>query len=347
MVRMVVGLAALCMMAGCQPRPGDAIGGDDQIIVFADSSAWTACLPSLQRAFERTFPTPQPEKEFYIQLVPLQVFEIYKKYKNIVFLGTLESTGPVSQTVQGMLASDVREGVQSGRYFLFTRDDEWAHHQKVMILAAADQSSLSSTIWENADPLFSVFDEHKTRLGYDVLFGRDNPLEDRKLRADLHLKYGWTMRLHPDYKLVFENSDLGYVRFHARSRHAALQRWISVFWQHTTTPDTLMNSEAMVRLRNRIGEWFVDPTVTVPEYDQFGESAIAGYTAHVYRGVWKTTTSENAFGGAFRAYAFFDSSQSRAYFIDQAVFYPEEKKKLQFLRELDIITNSFSIQFPR
>lgn len=346
MFRWACALALIGCLAGCESRKAGAIGGNEQIIVFADSSQWYICLPAMLSTFERTFRVPQPEQEFYIQLVPLSVFESYKHYKNIVFLGSLESQEPVALTVQGMLGSDVRPGVESGKYFLFVRDDEWSRGQKIMILTATSPPVLASTIEEHRDELFGIFEDHKTELMRQALFGQDNPLEDKALIVSLYEKYGWTMRLYPDFKLVDESSDGGYVRFHAFSRHSSMQKWISVWWTTTTQPDTLMPPPVLSRLRNHIGSLFVDPTTTVPAYDHFEGTVFAGYPSTSYRGVWRTTTLDNAFGGAFRAYAFFDSTSHRFFMVDQSVFFPEDKKKLQFLRELDIITHTFTTHRP-
>ncbi len=346
MIRWLLFVFVSALLAtGCSRGKSDAIGGDDQIIVFADTSNWIQCREELRAVFERTFRTPQTESEFFLQPVPLSVFETYRRYKNIVFVGTMDSDGPVSETVRGMLGPDVQTGVSEGQYFVFNRRNEWANGQMIMILAAPSAERLNEAVRLNADELFAVFDEQKSELMKEFLYGTSAPLEDKALEEELLRKYGWTMRIYPDYKLVDEGSERGYVRFHARSLNVALQRWISVYWASldTAAGDSLPNPAWMRGTRNRIGSWFVDPVETLPEFDRFQRKMFGVHEAWCYTGLWRTVSSDNPFGGVFRAYGFREPLSRRLFFIDQAVFYPEEKKKLKFLRELDIITKTFTV----
>ena len=340
----------LWMVSGCgELKKSAAIGGDDQIIVIADSANWSQGKETLQLVFERVFITPQPETDFYLQHQRANTFDIYKKYKYIIMIGTLDSQEPVSQTVAGMLNDEAAQAVRSGEYFIFTRKDEWSIGQVVMVLTGNTMQELNRQIQSNADQLFEIFDTHKTFLMSDFLYGTAAPLEDKALQKDLYAKYQWTMRIHPDYKLVEEKPDSHYVRFHATSMYKSLQRWISVYWvplTGTDNPDSFMTRSWMIKTRNKLGSWFIDPVKTSPSFDKFYNTDFGDYKALVYTGIWKTLAIQNAFGGAFRSYAFYDEATKRIYFIDQALFFPEEIKKIKFLRELDVISRTFTTKPP-
>lgn len=343
-------MVLIAAVAGCGDlKKSAAIGGDDQVIVIADSLQWSRAKETLQIVFERTFITPQTETDFYLQYAPERVFETYKKYKYIIMIGTLDSDEPVSRTVRSMLNDEAAAAVQSGDYFVFTRDDEWSIGQKLMVLTSNNIENLNRRIQDNSDQLFEIFDRHKTHLMTDFLYGTSAPLEDKELQKELYRKYGWTMRVHPDYKLAEEKPDSHYVRFHATSMYKSLQRWISVYWlplESGTVPDSFLTRSWMIRTRNKIGSWFVDPVMTTPSFDKFYKTDINGIPALIYSGIWKTVQIQNAFGGPFRSYAFYDKAGERIFFIDQALFFPEEIKKLKFLRELDVITRTFSTKPP-
>jgi hypothetical protein len=346
----LVVILAFCAAAGCgQLKKSVAIGGDDQIIVIADSANWSRSKETLQIVFERTFITPQKETDFYLQYASGSVFETYKKYKYIVMIGTLDSDEPVSQTVRGMLTEEARRAVQSGEYFVFTRQDEWSIGQTLMVLTSDNIQNLTRQIQDNGDQLYEIFDRHKTRLMADFLYGTSAPLEDKTLQEELYRKYGWTMRIHPDYKMVEEKPDSHYVRFHATSMYKSLQRWISVYWElldSGAAPDSFLTRNWMIQTRNKIGSLFLDPVKTTPAFDKFHRAKMDSVPVLVYSGIWKTTNVENAFGGPFRSYALYDAASGRIYFLDQALFFPEETKKLKFLRELDVITRTFSTKPP-
>ena len=341
---------AAILIVGCgKIRKSASIGGDDQIIVFADSANWSQSKESLQIVFEKTFITPQNETDFYLQHAPIEVFDIYKKYKYIIMIGTLDSKEPVSQTVQSMLSEDAAKSVASGEYFIFTRKDEWSVGQVIIVLTSNTIQDINRFVQANGDQLFEIFDTHKTDLMADFLYGTSAPLEDKSLQSDLYKKYQWSMRIHPDYKIVEEKPDSNYVRFHASSFYKSLQRWLSVYWvplDAQAVPDSFLTKKWMIETRNKIGSWFVDPVKTSPSFDSFYKTEISGLAALAYTGIWKTTDMKNAFGGPFRSYAFYDSLSRRIYFIDQALFFPEEIKKLKFLRELDVITRTFTTKKP-
>lgn len=338
------------IVSGCgELKKSAAIGGDDQIIVIADSANWSQGKETLQLVFERVFITPQPETDFYLQHQRANTFDIYKKYKYIIMIGTLDSQEPVSQTVAGMLNDEAAQAVRSGEYFVFTRKDEWSIGQIVMVLTSNNMQDLNRHIQNNTDQLFDIFDTHKTALMSDFLYGTSAPLEDKALQKELYKKYQWTMRIHPDYKLVEEKPDSNYVRFHATSMYKSLQRWISVYWvplTGTEVPDSFLTRSWMIQTRNKLGSWFLDPVKITPSFDKFHQTEFAGRPAMAYTGIWKTVDIQNAFGGPFRSYAFYDEATKRIYLIDQALFFPEEITKIKFLRELDVITRTFTTKPP-
>ncbi len=342
-------LCALTVLSGsaCEKTKRVAIGGDDQIIVMADSLHWPALLFPLQTIFEKEYRVPTPEKEFYIQFVNLVNFDHYRNYKYVILAGTLTHKGPVSRFIGELLSDDAKEVVRSKEHFWFNKTDEWAYGQLMMILTSDSIVDLVDFINRNDDDIYERALEHKNRLVSDFIYTTGKYLEKKGLQKQLFEKYGWTMRIHPDYRLTDEQPEKGYVRFYAPSMNKSLQRWISVHWlppAKDKSPDSVITEPWMTATRNKLGSWFVDTVVTVPMYDRYGRTEFAGYPALEYNGVWRTPSPVRPFGGAFRSFAFADSVTQRIYFIDLAVFFPEEQKKLKNLREQEIIARTFSVR---
>ncbi|MBX7152596.1 DUF4837 family protein [bacterium] len=337
------------LIAGCERRKSSAIGGNDQIIIIADSSNWELGKEILKKVFERTYFTPQPETDFYIQKVPISLFETYKKYKNVIMIGTLDSDQPVSNAVKAMLSEDATRAVETGQYFVFTRNDEWTLNQRLMILTAPAMADLNLALQDNADMVYDVFNQHKNELVYDFIYTTSSPLENKELQNELFKKYGWYMRIHPDFKLLEDKEDSNYVRFHSRSYSKALQRWISLYWvsvnDSSEAAETLSKSW-MISTRSKIGSWFFEPVVNDSGYDNVRLTIFNHYNALEYTGIWKTADIKNAFGGPFKSTAFYDDSAKKIFFIDEAVFFPEDNQKLKYMRELDVIIHTFSLSNP-
>ena len=345
---LMLGTAFLSVCACDYTTKSAGIGGDDQLIVFADSSEWVLLEQSLRQVFEREFTTPQAEKEFFIQHVPISTFDSYRKYKNIIMAGTLGGPDIVSQTIEEMLSPEARQTVEDGEHFVVTRADEWAHGQMLMILVAPSSGDLVQSLKSNQEYLYNVFDKQKSKLVYNFIYRTSAPLEDKKLQQQLYDRYKWTMKIHPDYKLVDEKPDLQYVRFHSYSAVNARQSWISVHWQSLQAEglDTAMTPERLKVKRRQLGRWFKEQVTNVAGFDTVSTALFNEAKALCYRGIWKTIDPTNPFGGVFRTYMFYDDKSARLFVIDQAVFYPSEARKLKVLRELDVISKTFKTEAP-
>ncbi len=329
----------------CRHQKPAAIGGDEQIIVFSDSSEWAYSEALLRGVFERVVRTPQPEAEFTLQYEPVSVFNTYQRYKSLILLGTLDSKREFSQTIQHLLSADAETAVRSGGYFYFVKNNEWAEGQTVMILVSENSHKLNQCLRDRRDELFQVFDDRKTELLSNSVYGSVPPDENENHGNDLFQKFGWRLRMLPEYRIVDERPN--YVRFHTGVYSS--QRWISVYWtacRSQREADSLINRKWMIETRNQLGRWFSDPVAADSGYGSFQDAGFGGYRALRYDGIWKTLSFENAFGGPFRSYAFYESVTRRVYFLDACVFSPEENKKLKLLRQLDIILKSFSTQNP-
>ena len=119
--------------ASCEKTKRVAIGGDDQIIVMADSIHWATLLYPLQDVFEKEYRVPVPEKEFYLQFVNIGNFEHYKNYKYLILAGTLRHQGPVSRFIADLLSEEARAVVEKKEHFWFNKYDEWAYGQYLML----------------------------------------------------------------------------------------------------------------------------------------------------------------------------------------------------------------------
>lgn len=145
-------LMGLLIAACIKPRP---FGGDYEIRVLADSSIWNGTKQILSQTFERIEHTPLPEKQFtLIKQEPKK----YKKFKNLLFVSTLEAKDELSISINSSLSEQARAKVEQGE-IVFTRQNTWAQNQQIMFLIGTDVTELVSKISDQHDHLLFQFED--------------------------------------------------------------------------------------------------------------------------------------------------------------------------------------------
>lgn len=308
------------------------IGNDYDIHVLADSSIWQETQPLLAEIFEKIEPTPQPEKLFTLYLAePTN----YKRYKNLLFLATLDSEDEISQAVKNGLSPEALQKVKEGE-FMFVSDNTYAQTQKIMYLVAPDLTSLKENISQNQDEIFDQFENFWRDFHREILYRLD---EQKDVEKHLLNRYGWMIRVPIDYKMEIQSARDKFVMFH---RKLPL-RWISVFWEEATNP-SIITKEYAIAKRDHWAESFYEQEYVDDKWEpvRTEEVDFLGRRALMLKGLWSRPDSLGGGGGPFWMYSFFDEKTERIYFIDMHMFAPDlKKKKIHYLRQMDIIAHTF------
>ena len=310
-----------------KPRP---LGDDYQIRVLADSTIWKQTEPLIRGIFEKIEYTPQPEKLFtIIKADPNE----YKRYKNLIFLSTLDAEDKLSKAINDNLSESARLKVEEGE-IMFVKERVWAQDQKVMFLIAPDIQSLEERIEKNKDDIFFQFENFWRNFHEKILYSMD---EQKDVEKHLLKNYGWMIRVPIDYKMVVQSARDRFVMFQRKMPH----RWISIFWEEATDPNVI-TKEYCIDKRDSFAKSFYEKELVDEKYEpvRVEEVSFLNRRALYLKGLW--SNDEKAAGGPFRMYCFFDEPTERIYFIDMHMFAPDlKKKKIHYLRQLDIIAHTF------
>jgi len=322
-------IAILVLVMSCSRR-SFPLGEDNAIKVAADSTIWKELEPALRQIFEKIEETPQPEKAFKIARGDV---DNIKRFKNIIFLSTLDAQDPISSSINSSLTDESRKRVAAGS-IVFVKKEQWAKNQIIMFLVANDLPSLMAKVDELQAEIFFQFDDYWKKVHHKILY---QSREQFKIEEHLLKTYGWMIRVPLDYKLVIQSAKDRFVQFH---RPVPL-RWLSIFWIEATDP-TIISKEWCIAKRNEIGKRFFE-NEQVEEHHKpvlTEEIIFLNRPTLKLKGLWKN--DEKVAGGPFRMYCFFDEPTARIYFIDMHVFSPSLKKgKLHYLRQMEIIANTF------
>jgi len=326
-------LSAL-LLASCSLKPG-GWWKEGVIAVMADSTDWEALQGSLRGACEHVVRTPQIEKTFSLKYVQKKDFDRYTGFRYLILTGTLESKGKIGKLTQKVISDpEIKKGVEKGKYYVFVENDQWARDQLMAVVVGKDIPTLREKIEANANFLYAIFDTDFNRRLKKEMFDRG---ERKKIEKHLISSYGWNLRIQHDYFLAQEFPKEGFLWF----RRMYPERWIFVRWIDGGDT-TLLNPKWVIGERNRIGSKYYGGDRVADKYFFSYRSTFLGRIAQITSGLWENDAK--IAGGPFKNYTFYDPLSRRVYMIDLAVFAPG-RKKMPFLRQLEVIAHSFKTVF--
>lgn len=327
-----VALAWLLVLAASCERAKKSYGVANEILVFADSTDWKELQQPLKKVFEKRILTPQPEHLFDLKYYPVSELSSHKRFKNLLLIGTVESSSQAGAMVKSMLTKDALEKVKEGEAFVFQKKEPWAKNQLLVVLAGRTMDELRDWIENNESLLYSMFHERLWNEMMEEMFALK---EQKNIEKRLLKQYGWMVRVQHDYFVFKEDPEYHFVSL----RRSYPERWLFVYWVDTEDP-SFLTPEWVLNKRDEIGRLYYendrvnrDPAlVTVDTVDFLGRRAI------MIQGLWEN--DEKQAGGPFKSYAFYDAPTRRVYVIDLSLFRPGEPKE-PILRQLDVIAHTF------
>jgi hypothetical protein len=322
-------LLVISIISNCE-RKLTGWGDDADIYVLADSLLWQSTEPVIQDIFEKPIITPQDETIFTIQRTDLNNFQ---RYKNLLFLATLDGEGEVSQIVKNNLSPEAQQKVKEGNY-VFLQKEKWASDQLIMFLVSTDSSKLIQKIQENQNYIFNLFDNYWNETKKDQMY---RPGREKELEQYLIENYGWTFEVPYDYQIFIEKPDSNFVML----RRMLPERWLFVYWIENEDP-AILSEKWVINTRDTLGKRFYEGDKVEQIYNQPDIEAVdfLGRRAFKIEGLWRNDIKEA--GGPFRNYTFYDEPSQRIYMLDFAIFSPRLKRpKRMYLRQAEIILHTF------
>lgn len=336
MATIFLGALLWTVFTSCDSRK-DAIGSEDKILVIADSTDWVVLQDSIRAVFEKIRLTPQPEKIFILQKVEPNNLAKVKNWKNILLVGTLQTSGAIGKLLANALDAEARARVEQDSAFVFVQNNAWSLNQTLMVLVARDLETLNHRLSSEKSRLFKIFDDQVNKIIKNQMYRMK---EQKDLSEQLLKKYGWQVRVQHDYFIALED-DTNKVIWLRRfgMGESGSQRWMLVHWVDAADPALIEDPQWTINLRNQLATKYYEGDQVLPEYLGSEIVNFLDRRAMQIDGLWENNTL--MVGGPFRTFAFYEESDGRIYLIDLAVLAPGEKK-LPFMRQLDIMAHTFA-----
>lgn len=338
---LLIPLCVSLLFPSCETPKLPATGGDDEIIVFADSTTWAALERTLRTVFEDTVHTPIPERWFTLRRVDFSEFGQYEKQKNRIIVAPLHGEGAVGEYVRNSLDPKVRALVEEGKEFFFTKFDSHARNQLLMFLTGRDFSALSASLELHAADLLYYFQNMVMKREAAALMN-ERRYHKKDIEKRLEERYHWTMTIQHDYYVAIDSAESRFFWIR-RATPADMERWIFVHWVEAPDP-AILTDRFVLGLRDSLTREFlqtVDNNAYVqiaPYYLSIEKVNFLDRFAYETRGNWRF--SDKSGGGPFINYTLYDEGTKRIYMLDASIFAPRvEKKKL--LWQVDALLRTF------
>lgn len=307
-------------------------GQDHVIYVFADDNVWRYAEQPLRESLERYYWTTENETYFELKRAKFQDLSTFYRFRNLLFLGHLDSNNEVSAYVKERLSEKVISSVKENGVGLFSRHNLWANNQFVVFLLGTTERNLLKYNILQANQLFEMFKDKLYSYTANRIYAVNIHPET------LFEPYLWSLKLPVNYIIYKRDDDNNFISFLARRKDNP-DRYVSVYSEKHSGDS--VNTEWAIATRSKIAWDYYDEDEFVREDIRFENVDFASRKAVRMSGRWQNR--KYAIGGAFQCFAFYDEKTGKAWLIDNSVFYPEGYK-LPALIETEVISRTFELK---
>ena len=351
--------AVMVLLPGCERKVREAIGDRNQIMVYSDEQNWSIYGPELEKVFRREVYTPRPELIFWMRHLEPDAWKFLPRFKNLVICAPLEDLTPTAEKVRALLSPEVRQWIYENKRALHVvQEDPYTRKQLFLIITADTRERLLEYIGTHSETLYRLMEERLNERIADLIYRQD---EQYALEDTLLSNYQFTMRVPWGFRMVTTYARESLIRMIKYGP----ERWFFAYWvpledleerglswayrleelgqviERGEDPDPVEIRRLAQQswdfrdeiTRNYFDDDFVLRSATTSTIVEFnGRWAIRQY------GRWHI--DEPFSGGPMVAYCFIDSETGRLWWMDGAVFYPNEPKET-LLRQLDVMIRTF------
>ena len=310
----------------------EAIGAADEIIVIVSKEDRSKISDILTQIFSDSIFTPQPEPIYKLNFVDPIGFNELNRQTNLI-IGSIGTNKLNSGTklVKSLLGDELFNETIHGNQQIIFSEDQFGRNQLFMIISGKTTDDISNALLEKSDWIKSYFDKIFIEKQKKYLFGNDRL---KKLSKEFRQKYGWEIQIPWDWEVIKELPDSNFVWL---GRELPYQ-WFSVHWEDGLI---IEDSSMAVEYSNRFPQEYYK-NIRYNDYKyQMEQVAFSNWTAWKSFGIWESI--DEARGGPFINYTWYDGVTDRTYNLNMLVFAPN-KNKATFMRQLDIIAHSFTVR---
>ena len=332
--RLGIFIITIIFWEGCDLVKPRAQGADNELVVVASFENRNAIQKVLTTIFNDTLYTPQPEPYYRTVWTDPENFNDVKNHVNVIVAAFGDDKRNMGvKLVKTLLSSAQYKSTMDGENQLIFAKDVFARNQNYLIMNGLTIDKLLERAEDQGPWLKKKYDDLFFKRQGVHLFGKSS--RQKKLEKELEEKYAWTMKIPWGFTVIANSAEQ---QFFWMGRDIPY-RWLAVQWEDGLSyTDSASVDDHVKRL--------------IPEYFE-----IVRYVDYLFKiepvefnnwGAWKITglweSIEEAQGGPFISYLFYDEATDRTFFIHLMIFHPGKDKYL-LLRQVDIVAHSFRLTY--
>ena len=332
--RLGIFIITIIFWEGCDLVKPRAQGADNELVVVASFENRNAIQKVLTTIFNDTLYTPQPEPYYRTVWTDPENFNDVKNHVNVIVAAFGDDKRNMGvKLVKNLLSSAQYKSTMDGESQLILAKDVFARNQNYLIMNGLTIDKLLERAEDQGPWLKKKYDDLFFKRQSVHLFGKSS--RQKKLEKELEEKYAWTMKIPWGFTVIANSAEQ---QFFWMGRDIPY-RWLAVQWEDGLSyTDSASVDDHVKRL--------------IPEYFE-----IVRYVDYLFKiepvefnnwGAWKITglweSIEEAQGGPFISYLFYDEATDRTFFIHLMIFHPGKDKYL-LLRQVDIVAHSFRLTY--
>ena len=332
--RLGIFIITIIFWEGCDLVKPRAQGADNELVVVASFENRNAIQKVLTTIFNDTLYTPQPEPYYRTVWTDPENFNDVKNHVNVIVAAFGDDKRNMGvKLVKNLLSPAQYKSTMDGENQLIFAKDVFARNQNYLIMNGLTIDKLLERAEDQGPWLKKKYDDLFFKRQSVHLFGKSS--RQKKLEKELEEKYAWTMKIPWGFTVIANSAEQ---QFFWMGRDIPY-RWLAVQWEDGLSyTDSASVDDHVKRL--------------IPEYFE-----IVRYVDYLFKiepvefnnwGAWKITglweSIEEAQGGPFISYLFYDEATDRTFFIHLMIFHPGKDKYL-LLRQVDIVAHSFRLTY--
>ena len=332
--RLGIFIITIIFWEGCDLVKPRAQGADNELVVVASFENRNAIQKVLTTIFNDTLYTPQPEPYYRTVWTDPENFNDVKNHVNVIVAAFGDDKRNMGvKLVKNLLSSAQYKSTMDGENQLIFAKNVFARNQNYLIMNGLTIDKLLERAEDQGPWLKKKYDDLFFKRQSVHLFGKSS--RQKKLEKELEEKYAWTMKIPWGFTVIANSAEQ---QFFWMGRDIPY-RWLAVQWEDGLSyTDSASVDDHVKRL--------------IPEYFE-----IVRYVDYLFKiepvefnnwGAWKITglweSIEEAQGGPFISYLFYDEATDRTFFIHLMIFHPGKDKYL-LLRQVDIVAHSFRLTY--